>query len=122
MTTLLRIEIPLRTRSVLNGAHGHWAANARERKAQRNATALVLRPRLHGWSVGAGAIVTLTRIAPSNGLDSDNLGAALKSVRDGVADALAVDDRDPRVVWHYAQERGKSYAVRIELARLKGAA
>jgi hypothetical protein len=63
--------------------------------------------------------VHLTRIAPRE-LDDDNLRGALKSTRDGVADALGIDDRDPRVRWGYGQERGKvrEYAVRVEVARL----
>ena len=60
-----------------------------------------------------GVHVTMTRLAPSSGLDFDGLTAALKSVRDGIADALGVDDRDPRVTWSYGQERAKAYGVRI---------
>ena len=58
----------------------------------------------------------LTRIGPRR-LDSDNLAAALKHVRDGVADALGMDDGDPRLVWLYGQRRGKpgEYAVLVEI-------
>lgn len=60
--------------------------------------------------------VTLTRIAPRD-LDGDNLQSSLKAIRDGVADFLKVDDRDSRVTWAYAQERGapKFYGVRVEI-------
>lgn len=51
-------------------------------------------------------VVSITRIAPDEGIDDDNLGGACKHVRDGVADWLGVDDRDPRVRWHVASERG----------------
>lgn len=37
--------------------------------------------------------------------------------RAGVADALGIDDRDPRVTWRYAQEKAKGYAVRVEIRR-----
>lgn len=50
--------------------------------------------------------VVLTRVAPSNGLDTDNLAGALKGCRDAVAHWLGVDDRDPRIVWAYDQRRG----------------
>lgn len=60
--------------------------------------------------------VTLTRIAPSAGLDSDALPASLKSVRDAIALALGVDDgpRGP-ITWLYAQARGRAgeYAVHV---------
>jgi len=39
----------------------------------------------------------------------------LKAVRDGVADAFEIDDRDKRVEWRYTQEkcgRGK-FAVQV---------
>lgn len=39
----------------------------------------------------------------------------LKAVRDGIADALQVDDRDPRVTWRYDQQRGAEYGVMVEM-------
>jgi len=51
-------------------------------------------------------VCTLTRFAPSNGLDDDNLAGSLKGVRDAVADWLGVDDRDrSRVRYVYEQQR-----------------
>jgi hypothetical protein len=67
--------------------------------------------------------VTLVRITPSSrGLDDDNLASAFKAIRDEVAKWLGVDDRDPRVSWKYAQEKGppKTNAVRIEFRRCRG--
>ncbi len=40
-------------------------------------------------------------------LDSDNLEAAFKSLRDGIADAFEVSDLDPRVEWFADQEQAK---------------
>lgn len=60
-----------------------------------------------------GVVVTLTRQSP-RALDDDNLASAFKAVRDGVADALDIDDRDPRVAWRTVQVRGP-VAVRIRL-------
>lgn len=66
-------------------------------------------------------VVRLTRLS-SGELDGDNLAMAFKHVRDGVADALGIDDRDSRIVWEYAQEKQPrgTYAVRVELQRLPG--
>ncbi len=51
-------------------------------------------------------VCTLTRFAPSNGLDDDNLAGSLKGVRDAVAAWLGVDDRDrKRVRYQYEQQR-----------------
>lgn len=60
--------------------------------------------------------VTFTRIAPRE-LDDDNLRSSFKSIRDGVADAFGCSDRDPRLLFEYAQERGRphEYAVRITI-------
>lgn len=60
--------------------------------------------------------ITLTRRGPRR-LDSDNLQASLKHVRDYLATALSPatqanqhgrrgDDSDPRIIWKYAQETG----------------
>lgn len=58
-------------------------------------------------------IVTLTRVGPRT-LDTDNLAGALKGVRDGVADALGIDDGDPRITWCYDQRKG-TYGVQIDV-------
>lgn len=56
----------------------------------------------------------LTRVAPSNGLDDDNLAGALKSVRDAVATWLGVDDGKREAVrYRYAQTRGP-WGVRVQ--------
>lgn len=68
--------------------------------------------RFVGWSVRIAVrfeipcVVLLTRIAPSNGLDDDNLVGAMKAARDAVAEWLGVDDGHPSVQYRYAQRRG----------------
>ncbi len=108
-------NIPLKTQNPLNGSHGHWAKLAKIRKSQRSVVELVTP---HHVIFGDGPLViTLTRLAPSSGLDFDGLTAALKSVRDGVADGLGFDDdSDPRLEWRYAQKRAKGYSVSVEIA------
>lgn len=59
--------------------------------------------------------IVLTRRGPTAGLDLDNLQAAFKAVRDGVADWLQIDDGDPRLHWTYRQGRAASWAVVIEV-------
>lgn len=93
----------------------HWSVKAKRAKQNRGETYLQLR--CAALSHAVPCAVTLIRVAPRP-LDGDNLQAALKNCRDGVADFLKVDDRDPRVTWAYAQERGtaKFYGVRVEIA------
>ena len=65
------------------------------------------------WDEGSFSIL-LTRIAPCK-LDSDNVQRALSAVRDGVADALGINDGSDRLTWTYEQEKQNAYGVRIEI-------
>jgi len=60
-------------------------------------------------------VVTVTRVAPGQGLDPhDNLPGACKHVVDTIAAWLAIDDRDERITWRYAQAcDGRTYGVGI---------
>lgn len=111
---MIEIELALQTVSETN-AHEHWRDRSKRANLQRRFAAFSLRaqPRV---PPAPPCTVRLTRIAP-RALDSDNAVGALKHVRDGVADWLGIDDRDPRVTWLYGQERGKpkTYAVRVEV-------
>lgn len=102
--------IPIKTVSTMN-VREHWAVRAKRSKSQREATHWACKSLER---VEPPLIITLTRIG-SRKLDSDNLAASFKAIRDGVADWLGVDDGDERLTWIYAQEKGK-YAVRIEFA------
>lgn len=62
--------------------------------------------------------VTITRVAPRMLDGGDNDARACSALRDGIADALGINDKDSRVSWRYEQQRGepKQYAVRVEIA------
>ena len=112
MVTVEPLYLEIKTMSEPN-MRGHWAKRAARAKAQRRKAQALAAPR--AAAVGLPVAVTLTRIAPSNGLDDDNLRGALKAVRDGVADAFGLDDRDGRIRWQYGQAHGKDYGVRIDM-------
>lgn len=125
----LTFTIPVRTKNPNNGATGHTRLAAilrsRDRKVQREtARAHALGHAVTGTRMPC--TVVLTRVAPSGGLDPhDGLGAALKGIIDGVADALGLtNDRDPRVRWVLGQRRGKrgEYAVEVEITPANEAA
>lgn len=104
------ITVPLRTSSGQN-AREHFAVRAKRVKKEREAVAWCIS---RHQKPAVPCSVILTRCAPSNGLDDDNLVGALKAVRDEVAKWLGVDDRHSRQVrYRYAQERGP-WGVRIE--------
>lgn len=110
----LTVQItPLRLYSTLNQRE-HWAKRAKRAKNER-AWGFEATRRWPALAPGARATVTITRIAPRK-LDSDNLAGSAKSVRDGVADRLQVNDGDERITWLYGQEKG-AYAVRIVVER-----
>lgn len=106
------IVVPIRTVSGLN-VREHWRARSRRVKKEREAVAWMLGSRC--VKPALPLVVTLTRLGPSNGLDSDNLAASCKAIRDQIAMWLGVDDRKAEVVrYRYAQERAKDWGVRIE--------
>lgn len=103
----MKIELPIATVSEAN-RRDHWAVKAKRVAAHKRA-AWALCP-----SFNLPCIVTITRVSPRL-LDShDNLRSALKATVDGIAVALNIDDRDPRVEWRYAQAKGKPAAVVVE--------
>jgi hypothetical protein len=110
--------LPFHTVNELNGSHCHWRVVAKRRKSARLQTASIAR----AWSAtppSAPLTVLMTRHSAGT-LDDDGLRAALKSVRDGIADWLGVDDKHTdRVSYGYAQEpckRGFSW-VTVEVRR-----
>ena len=110
----MKVEIPLKIESSLN-LREHWRVRANRNSSHRSAAWFSLKA-AGRWDQFP-CVVTLTRIAPRE-LDSDNLQGGFKSVRDGVADWLTLNDNDRRIEWRYAQEKGaaKQYAARIEVA------
>uniref|UniRef100_C5CJN6 Uncharacterized protein n=1 Tax=Variovorax paradoxus (strain S110) TaxID=543728 RepID=C5CJN6_VARPS len=111
----MKVSIPVRTVSTAN-AREHWRRVAERARHQRSTARMVFR--IAKAEPVLPCTVLLTRVAP-RALDDDNLRGALKSVRDGVADWLGIDDRDPRVKWDYGQRKGpvKFYAVDVEVSQ-----
>ncbi|MET3654067.1 hypothetical protein [Dyella japonica] len=105
---MIEIELPLRLVSVAN-VRECWQQKAARTKAHRRAAIAVPKH-------AVPCVVTITRIGPRM-LDGDNLQSACKGLRDGIADRLGVDDRDPAVEWRYTQEiaKPKRYAVRVRI-------
>ena len=98
--------VPGRLRNPLNGAHGHWAVAARERKAWRARTTLCCKAAMNRarWRYGplTGAVVVLTAYV-WNLYDEDGLAAALKPVVDGLCDAKLLNGDGPAA--HHRFER-----------------
>lgn len=104
----------------LNGSGGATfgarVATNNRRKAERLAgrTLAVQLNRSAGLELGKrNRAVLLTRISPKP-FDSDNLAAAFKSIRDGMADFWGVDDGDADVTWVYDWRKGATREHAIE--------
>lgn len=111
------VHLPITTVSESN-RRDHWTVKAKRARDNRTvARVMFAKARFDATGqiyLGGPAVVTLTRVSPRL-LDDDNLRGALKAVRDGVADALQIDDRDPRVRWEYDQRKGPAQAVEVML-------
>lgn len=108
--TVIVFDIGIQLVSVAN-LREHWATragrNKRHRIAAHRATAYELAS-IQSWArpldVSKPMTITITRIAPRK-LDSDNLASSAKAVRDGIAEALGIDDGSELVTWLYAQTK-----------------
>ncbi len=112
---MTKVLLPVRTWSEAN-LRSHWGKRARRAKKQREAARLLVRAARVVLPTSGPVTITLTRIAP-RALDTDNLASGLKAVRDGVADALQVDDGSAQIEWRYTQNRGRpgEYAVLVAI-------
>lgn len=109
----MKIEVPIRIESTPN-LREHWTVRSKRAGKHKLAAHLSLKAAKAPWALPC--IVTLTRVAPRE-LDTDNLAAGCKALRDGVALWLTVDDADERVEWRYAQQKGgpKQYTAFVEI-------
>lgn len=110
------IEVPLRLGRGGNDRM-HWRTKNRQKKAEQEAVGWALAARKDRTKPKPPLIVTLTRVAPSEGLDRDNLVSCFKAIQDSIAAWLGVDDRDASVRYQCDQKRG-DWCVLIEIAAL----
>jgi len=113
----LQVTLPMRVVNAKNQRE-HWTETAKRTKSERRTVGDYMRSAMSHWKglqwdEGSFSIL-LTRIAPCK-LDSDNVQRALSAVRDGVADALGINDGSDRLTWTYEQEQQHAYGVRIEI-------
>src|SRR3990172_7813809 len=110
----ITFTMPIHLRSAANVHEGRWRRHREVAKRRQDvgivAQAAGVRP------ITGSVRVTLTRVAPRQLDGHDNLRNAFKAAVDSLAQVMGLkSDRDPRVVWEYAQERGKPSAVRVEI-------
>lgn len=104
-------HMPIRTISESNQRE-HWRGRSTRHQKQREVAGIITKSwmELHGIHTHPSAnnrnraveSVSLMRLSLSR-LDRGNLAVALKSVQDGICDALGIDDGDPEIEWFYDQ-------------------
>lgn len=82
--------VPVHTRNESNGEQGSWAAKAKKRKTVRGPTRMCAQAAMMP-PPSPPLVVVITRHSAGK-LDPDGLASALKSVQDGIADWLGVND------------------------------
>ena len=114
------LYMPIKTVSEPNN-RDHWRTKADRSYYQRIAARFYVVSHIWRRPLPLPLRITLTRIGPRS-LDSDNLAAALKAVRDGVMDGLghSSDADSDSLQWVYDQRRGASgeFAVEVKVERL----
>ena len=87
------IELPWPSPALSPNARGHWSKRAKAAKAYRLECFLITKQA--GIKAPEGKILWTVEFFPPSrrAYDDDNLLARMKSARDGIADALGVDDR-----------------------------
>ena len=120
---LATVTVPGLVMKNLTNQREHWSDSAGRARLQRTQSAMMTRLKLQTRGVrsaveqamgNGGLVVHITRIAKRSLDEGDNLPASAKHVRDGVSDALEVDDADKRVSWTYEQKAGEP-AVTIDI-------
>jgi hypothetical protein len=110
----LLVVLPLRTKNPLNMQWGNsrvaaimrTARRRDERKITRALVAAALNRRGLGGLELVPCVVTLTRVSAGK-MDDDGIAASCKGIRDGIADALGIDDGDrKRLRFAYDQRKG----------------
>ena len=112
----MKIIIPIRVNSTLN-QHQHPFARSRTAKEHRQKACLHVANAIFGKSLPAKPwTIWITRYGRKE-FDGDNLAGSLKSVRDGIADALGLenDKESPELCWRYGQQKNSEYKVEVEI-------
>jgi hypothetical protein len=126
MSAAVSFVVRVKTKNPLNEHTGNSRLAAIIRKNQRREHRTAARyetlAALHKARVSRAdlvpAVVTLTRVS-AGVMDDDGLAASQKGLRDGIADALGVNDGGPFVRWQYRQRKGRVrvYAVIVRIER-----
>lgn len=103
--------IALQTRSELN-LREHWTVKRRRQEEARRAWYETIQ--FPGWLYKPPLDISFTRLG-GNKLDPDAVSSCFKHIQDVVCAWLNVDDGDERLAFHYDQNPGGAYGVRVQI-------
>jgi hypothetical protein len=112
------IYLPIKTKSEAN-CFEHWTVKHKRHKAQQRAVALALKPLCH--HVKLPCRVYLTRFAPNELDEFDNLPSSFKYIVDAICAIITGNyvagkaDSDKRIKISCDQVKSKEYGIRIEI-------
>lgn len=111
-----KLVLPWPPKALSPNARGHWATRSRAAKKYRSTCKLLTL--LHGARAPEGRVKLSLVFCPPDARrrDDDNCVAAFKSGRDGLADALGIDDS--RFVTTF--EMGEPVKGGVVIARIEG--
>lgn len=110
-----QVLLPWPPKVLSPNARAHWATRSKAAKAYRQRC--FMGAKQVGLTAPAGRLLLVVEFLPPNRQrrDDDNLIAAFKSGRDGLADALGVDDCLFVTQCHLSDEVHQGGAVRVTL-------
>jgi len=127
---MIKWELPIKTVSEANSSE-HWSKKSKRHRQQQFLIRCLFRH--DATPITLPCTVKMTRMGIRD-LDDDNLVSAFKWIRDEISEYLLPEyesyyiakdksikkvrgraDSDTRIKWEYAQEKSKSYGVRIEI-------
>jgi hypothetical protein len=98
-------RLPIKLISLAN-KRGHWRKHAKLIKEHRG-LAVAKTANLPHLRIFTPVTVTITRISPRLLDEGDNLAMSAKAIRDGVSQALGVNDRETdKIRFEYRQRKG----------------
>lgn len=130
LLTCAEVDFTLHLKTVAeSNRREHWASRARRVKQHRTAARSAMQAYGNMLYARSGfrlisecehIYVTMSR-AGVRRLDSDNLSGSFKAIRDGIADAIGIDDGDDMYTWTCEQQplkRGEKPFVHIHVRAL----
>ena len=110
---MISFSMQIKTVSEMN-VRCHWSVRYRRLRDHRRAAKIHFLNSVDLALLKFPVQINLVRIGRRS-LDTDNLAGSFKGIRDGLADAMRMDDADQRVSWKYSQEKGTPQSVRVEV-------